>query len=207
MADSETSATHNAPRGRPSLVAERRRQIFDAFIDLIAARGLEAVSLDDVARAAGVQRSVVRHYAGNRADLIRDTVEALSDRYERMIRAEIGTHPTADRIVEFLFSDRWESGKATEDRAMDELLREATRDDTTRRRIKATFDLLIDELAAAIQTRHPRAAPQAVQECAFTIVCLAEQNVFMRSLGYPTTATAAAVNLSRRLIDELNASS
>jgi hypothetical protein len=55
----DTPATTQASRraGRPSVAPQRRAEIVDAFIRLVAERGLEAVTLDRVAAEAGVRRA------------------------------------------------------------------------------------------------------------------------------------------------------
>lgn len=64
-----------APRMPPE---ERREQIFDAALGLIAERGYESVSMEGVARAAGVTKPVVYDLFGTLADLL----EALLEREE-----------------------------------------------------------------------------------------------------------------------------
>lgn len=49
--------------------AERRDQILDAANALFADRGYDEVSIEDVARAAGVTRGLVHHYFGGRKDV------------------------------------------------------------------------------------------------------------------------------------------
>jgi AcrR family transcriptional regulator len=186
--------------GRPPVAAERRAQILNAFIDLIAARGLEAVSLDDVARAAGVQRTTIRHFVGNRSDVIRDAVEVLAARYERLIASQIGVRPDLDRLIDHLFSDRWARGMATEDAALGQLLREAAHDDVTRQRIKSMYDRLLAELGRAIRSAHPELTTRTSRALAYTIVCAAEHNAVMRGLGFPRTSAKAAAGMMRDLI-------
>jgi len=59
---------------RPRKVArlqrqQRRAQMLDAANDLFAERGYEEVSVEDIARAAGVQRGLVHHYFGGRTQV------------------------------------------------------------------------------------------------------------------------------------------
>ncbi len=49
---------------------EVRRAVLDAAAELFAARGVDAVSLRDVAAAAGVNLSLIRRYVGTRDDLV-----------------------------------------------------------------------------------------------------------------------------------------
>jgi AcrR family transcriptional regulator len=186
--------------GRPPVAAERRTQILDAFIDLIAERGLESVSLDDVAQAAGVQRTMIRHFVGNRRDVIRDAVEVLAERYSRLIGSQIGVRPDLDRLIDHLFSDRWARGMATEDAALGQLLREAAHDDVTRTRIKSMYDRLLAELGRAIRTSNPDLPAKAGRDLAYVIVCAAEHNAVMRGLGFPRTSSKAAAATMRALI-------
>ena len=57
--------------------AQRRDQILDAANDLIAERGYEEVSVEDIARAAGVTRGLVHHYFGGRTEVYVALLERL----------------------------------------------------------------------------------------------------------------------------------
>ncbi|MCR3749743.1 TetR/AcrR family transcriptional regulator [Lentzea californiensis] len=59
---------------------ERRRQIGDAVCRLIAARGLEAVSLRHVAAEAGVSMGRVQHYFAAKDEMLMFAFELISDR-------------------------------------------------------------------------------------------------------------------------------
>ncbi len=59
---------------------ERRRQIATAVSDIAATRGLSDVSFREVAARAGVSVSLVQHYFGDKANLLRTTLEIQSDR-------------------------------------------------------------------------------------------------------------------------------
>ncbi len=71
-----------APRLPPD---ERREQLLDAALDIALARGFHAVTIDGVARAAGVTRPVVYGSFVDRATLL----EALADRSERRVLAQL----------------------------------------------------------------------------------------------------------------------
>jgi AcrR family transcriptional regulator len=70
------------PAYRRMPVAERRRQLLAAAVDLFGHRGPEDVSVDDVAAAAGVSRPLVyRYFPGGKQQLyeaaVRDSARAL----------------------------------------------------------------------------------------------------------------------------------
>lgn len=58
---------------RPSVADERRKQIIEATLKTIAERGIARTSLDRIADAAAMSRGHVRHFVGNREDLLVDT--------------------------------------------------------------------------------------------------------------------------------------
>jgi AcrR family transcriptional regulator len=73
MARSTTKPRRYAPRMPPE---ERREQLLDATLTLIAEKGYESVSMEGVARRAGVTKPVLYDLFGSLADLL----EALLDR-------------------------------------------------------------------------------------------------------------------------------
>jgi AcrR family transcriptional regulator len=81
-----------APRMPPE---ERREQLLDATLSLIAAKGYESVSMEGIARKAGVTKPVVYDLFGSLADLL----EALLEREEEralMQLAELMPTPPED---------------------------------------------------------------------------------------------------------------
>lgn len=59
---------------------ERREEIFDAFEVCALEKGLDATTLTDVAEQAGLPRSLVRHFMGNRADMVTGLIDRMTDR-------------------------------------------------------------------------------------------------------------------------------
>ena len=186
--------------GRPSLAVQRRQEVLTAFVELIAERGLERVTLDDVALAAGVQRSTIRHYVGNRTDLVHGAVEVLTARYELLIRESIGHDLSAIAVVDFMFSRRWVENLSSDDRALEVLFQEALRDDETRARLEKMYALLIDQLADAIRESRPDLPRTEAAQTAYQVVCLAEQNVRLQRLGFPWAQSSACHSLARSLL-------
>ncbi len=76
---------------RPSIAAERREEILQAFETCALRKGLEATTLADVAEEAGLPRPLVRHFMGNRADMVSGLIERMmlraSDAIEQAITA------------------------------------------------------------------------------------------------------------------------
>ncbi|UUT35983.1 TetR/AcrR family transcriptional regulator [Microbacterium elymi] len=78
---------------RPSVAVERRRQIAEATIRCIGAHGYAGTTLDRVANEAGMARGHVRHFAGNRDEML---VAAAWYLYFSVIPAEGDTMPSTD---------------------------------------------------------------------------------------------------------------
>ena len=66
-------------------LADRREQLLDAALAIVLERGFHAVTIDGVARAAGVTRPVVYGVFDDRAGLL----QALADRSERRVLAQL----------------------------------------------------------------------------------------------------------------------
>ena len=70
--------------------AERREQILDVANSLFAERGYDAVSVEDVASAAGVTRGLVHHYFGGRKDVYVALLERIGTVREEQLRPPVG---------------------------------------------------------------------------------------------------------------------
>jgi AcrR family transcriptional regulator len=186
--------------GRPSKVHERRVEIVDAFIRLVARNGLESVTLDDVAAEAGVRRAAARHFVGNRAELIVAAIEELTCRYQRSVREVIGTSPSIDRLVDALFGRLWVSDLNDIGNAFDVLLQEALRHEPTRLVVKQAYEVLLSEIAASLERSRPAMSQLERRDVAYAIACLAEHNVVMQQLGFPLTRSTAARACANSLI-------
>ena len=56
--------------GRPSMATQRAEEILDALEICIIEKGIQATSLEKIAEQAGFKRSILRHYIGNRDEII-----------------------------------------------------------------------------------------------------------------------------------------
>ena len=96
--------------GRPSVKEQRTEEILDAFARCVARYGLEGSTLEHIAAEAGVKRTILRHYVGNRDEL----VEALGRRVEReflqateALFAWLPATGRIDKLVTVLFDPAW----------------------------------------------------------------------------------------------------
>ena len=79
----------------------RRRAIAEAIFEVIGSRGLEAVSLRDVAAQAGVSMGAVQHYFASKEQMLLFALGHMRDRVLARMQAELAAiaEPTAREIV------------------------------------------------------------------------------------------------------------
>ena len=92
------------PKYRRLTAEQRREQILDAANDLIAGRGYEEVSIEDIASAAGVTRGLVHHYFGGRKDVYIALLGRIGGVREDQLRAPVGRSARA-RVADTV--SRW----------------------------------------------------------------------------------------------------
>jgi len=192
--------------GRPSLNAERREQILEALSRCLAERGLEGTTLDVIAAEAGVQRAAIRHYIGNRDQLIRAGVEHIADRYAHTFELELESAASADRLSAFLdsaFLGRLSTGNSQEDRAVDAMMAAAASDESVRESLSEMYAGFEDTIVREIAAVYPDAGSEQIVRVAYVILCLVEQSSTMRFLGFPADRAHAARAVAASLIETL----
>ena len=185
--------------GRPSLQDQRRREIVGAFIELVAAHGLEHVSLDDVAGAAGVQRTALRHFVGNRDDLISAAITKITKR----ALADIEVQYSLAQVIGMLFDPNRMKGFDVSDRAWGELMPEAMRSPEARAVIKQSYDRLLALISDSLRQQYPTASRSCIADTAYAIACMAEHNYTFQRLGYPQARCKGLKEAALALADRL----
>ncbi len=209
--------------GRPRLTEQRGEQILDAFIALVGENGLHATTLDDVADAVDLRRGTVRHFVGNRQQLIVRAIDRLVTRDEAAFRTAIDGADGAgdegagsekvgsegagaiaadviDRLLDRLFTADAEMG--TEDRAF-VALANAGDDPAIRRGLALAYERylqLIDEVLADATD----APTEARWEAALAILSLAETANLLLELGFDPDVRARAARAAHTLVRALD---
>ena len=84
--------------------AQRRAEILDAANALFSERAYEEVSVEDIARSAGVTRGLVHHYFGGRKEVFIALLERLGAVREQRLRPPVGRSARA-RVADSV--SRW----------------------------------------------------------------------------------------------------
>ena len=94
----------NSPKFSRLDPEQRREKILDAANALFAERPYDEVSVEDIARSAGVTRGLVHHYFGGRKDVYIGLLERLGAQREDQIPLPVGNTATA-RVADSV--SRW----------------------------------------------------------------------------------------------------
>lgn len=92
---------------RPSLAPQRIEEILDALEMCILEYGIQATSLENIAEKANMKRTILRHYIGNRDDIICALSKRWRQKYSVQWQQIIEWLPSANRsesLIEALFT-------------------------------------------------------------------------------------------------------
>ncbi|MEM8687343.1 MAG: TetR/AcrR family transcriptional regulator [Pseudomonadota bacterium] len=190
---------------RPSLKDQRSKEIRAAFARCVARFGLDGATLEHVAEEAGVSRPSVRHFVGNREDLIDALAAHVQQDYQAKMETLFAWLPQTGRIealIEFMFAPSVVS--SSEDVALAQaLMAAADRYPSVAAPLKSwimEFDQLIqNELSA----HAPNASPADVAGASFGILSLYFNIDALSQLGLPERYGAAAKTAALNLIANL----
>jgi AcrR family transcriptional regulator len=95
-----------------SAVAPTRDRIIDASVDLFGARGVDSVSLDEIAREVGVRKQTVLYWFSSKDALVDGVLDAVAAELFVVIDAAVRSAPDdplerIDAIVRAVFARRF----------------------------------------------------------------------------------------------------
>ena len=174
------------------MVDERRSQIIDAYLSLTLENRHPNTSIKDIAERAGVHRAAVRHFVGNRVDLIAAVVEEVWARHHAAFTDALGDAPTFDETVDYFFSEHYVHELADVDEVLTTLMAAAADEAPIREQVRANYQRTITDLAAMADPTIPDA-----EAAAYQFLCIAEHNVVMQRLGFDPALSRSARQLAR----------
>lgn len=92
---------------RPSLKDQRTEEILDAYLTCVARFGLEGATQERIAKLAGVKRPLLRHYLGNKDQMIAALTAHVIDGFAKSTKAldeALRGQKTPAELVELLFA-------------------------------------------------------------------------------------------------------
>jgi AcrR family transcriptional regulator len=183
--------------GRKSKAEERRREIVAAFERCIGRHGLAASSVARVAETAGLQRTLVFHYFGDRQALLDALVDYQVDSHEQALQESLaGVAPgeRLERLLDYFFGGRFYDRFPEAAQVWMELVAIAGRDRHLRSRLATLWQRWLAEVDDELAEAYPQAPGERRAAIAYALTCLAEQNVSMglQGLGEARHAKARA---------------
>lgn len=176
--------------GRPSLETVRTPQIVAAAARTIVAHGLSGATLERIAAEAGIGRGHVRHYVGNRAELLDLVVDATIEPYHARIREIARIADRSERIqalLDHLFGTDW--GPRDDTAIFTALLLGAEQDPHLHERMRVVYEELRKEIEKMLARGATRKGARAV---AYAVLCLAYGNNVMTQLAVASPGTRMA---------------
>ena len=181
-----------------------RQRILDAAIDLFGARGVDAVSLDEIARSVGIRKQTVLYWFPSKDELVDAVLEAVAAELHVSIEAAIRSVDDdpldrIDAVIEAVFRP------AVRRPALLGLVREVSRlpdarADRLRRHVQPLVDRGIDYLRLEMDKGRLRHGdPGLIAGLAYaTITGIATEPEVLRAVGWKPSLPDL-----RRLRDEL----
>jgi AcrR family transcriptional regulator len=183
--------------GRPSIAEERVAQILEATGRAIARYGVEGATLERVAAEAGLSRSLVRYFVGNRDDLIELYRQRLLDRYSALPVQAVDGVPATQLLLEALFDEQPDLDDYA---AIDAILAATRHDDDLRDDVLSFYRGMEAAIAAAVRHDHPDWGEQRVTDVAYQVLTAVYGHWTMHSLGFPSDRAQAAREQARKAL-------
>jgi AcrR family transcriptional regulator len=158
---------------RPSLKQERQKIILQAFTECIAAKGLNATTLDDIALKSQMRRSLLRHNVGNRTELINQVAEYVSTEFETIWREQRTQYANDNKnewLLKILFNSNPDEKYQALIPAFFSLLASAHRYPEVTQRLKKCFNVYLDDITQELVRRHPKASENDCRQVSLGIV-------------------------------------
>jgi AcrR family transcriptional regulator len=193
--------------GRRSLAAERRQQVLEAASRCLARNGLAGTTLEKIAEESGLSRSHVRHYVGNRDDLLLALVDWVQERDDRAFAAAVEEAPPEQRLavaMDHLFGT-WFLGAGDEGAVILELVKAGRSDETLREAIMSGYRLMLGAIDSGLAAEFPASTPAVRRGTAYGLLCLALGNALISDLDRPLGSNGLIRVAGEALVAQLGA--
>jgi len=179
----ERAAAPAKSRGR--IANERRSEIIDAFIACVRRAGLQGTTVDQVAKAAGVSRTLVFHYFGDMQSLVQEAVNKISANATRDLAKNIDGLSGRDRQLKLIdFVVAGEHFQSLSDVVLlTELISLAGRDPKVAEVLSRLYNHHISSKEIELAACFPHAEASTRHAVAYALMCISEMHWFFSSIG------------------------
>lgn len=186
---------------RPKMEKQRKSQILDALERIVLRDGLAKLTLAKVAEEAGLPRSLLRYFAGNKIDLVLllfdrmiERGEAKLEQLERIEQGSLSAVQLVDLILDELLED--------EDLSLmvDELWPYASLDDRIQERLRGLYQRLCQELSDSMAADGIGDGDQDRERRAYGIVSMGFGATFFADIGFGPSDPQAVRKTARQIL-------
>lgn len=190
--------------GRPSVKAERAEAILTAFESCVARFGVEGTSLERIAEASGMSRSLLRHNIGNRDELVDAMAVRFISRYEESTDEWLSYLPEeqpSKALIESLFAAddvNWQSVLVAE-----ALIASAQSYPKVQALLHDWYEGLLRRLSQVLEREHPKASAEECWDVIVAVVGIYFNTDALRTLNLSDRHRQAGLDMSLRLLASL----
>lgn len=188
---------------RPSVATERRAEIIEATLRTLSEHGARNTSLDKIADTVGRSRGYVRHFVGNRDELLADAARFV-------FTDELGTLTvlptfltTFTEAVEFLFSPEY-TAHDQENAVVLALVELSRTNDEIASILAEAYANARRKLVDLLAVDHPKSDPEQRETVATGTLTIALGNVFLGDFDQDDARTATARAAAAALASSLD---
>ena len=183
--------------GRPSLASVRRPEILDAVRTTMLRVGVASTTLTRIAETAGLQPSIIRHYVGNKREVMRAAVERALGDVLAVIEMEEQQAADGEELLDRLFDGRLSVPEINQ--FIDQLIAESYHDDELRRDLSETYDRFLQTISAQL----PDSVPADQRESsAYALLCIAHAAQTFEHLGFADEPLRLARDAATLVLNE-----
>ena len=187
------------------MATERTEQIMQATGRCLRKYGLAGTTLERVSEESGLSRSHVRHYVGNRDDLLRGFAPWLYTGYESEF---IGAVQKADApaklpiVLGYLFGSGF-LPISDDDTVIRELITAGITDERIRSIMQEQYLRAVEAIEEALAAEYPEAPAAKRRTAAYGLWCLALGNSTMAELQLPVASGGLVRTAAEALLAQL----
>lgn len=188
---------------RAKIEDQRKEQILAAFETCVIREGLAKTTLQRVADEAGLPRSLVRYFVGNRDAMVDLLIARMIERTTEAFAADRALSPdlSPHELVDFLFDQAM--GNDTSNNVVGELWYLAQRDEAVRTRLSDLYQALVDSLMEQMGNNGMGKTDQQRRTTAYVLMSLAYGDSSFAFLNLKTGDRKAARQTAYSVIDNL----
>jgi AcrR family transcriptional regulator len=190
--------------GRKNLAETRTNEILEALARCLVKYGLDA-TLEQIAEEANMTRSIIRHYIGNREEVLNTLIERIAQDYIALLNEAASTIPQSQMIeatLDYLF-DTPTNYDYNDKLIIDVMMTAKDRYPQAKQIIMALIQQLVDMFAHDLMQAYPNADKIQCHQVAYSIICLALSHESLVFAGISDMYQQAARLSSEALIKTL----